>query len=95
MKKSLFKILAVIIVFVMLSGFYINSSSFIEKQNWKYATGTHIGDWLSKNSFKIDNSVIETHQGAAKIIFSYGKELIIQDINTKDKGFYINKNSIQ
>ncbi len=91
MKKWIFKIFGIIIGIVLILGFYSNSSSFIEKQDWKYAGGTHLGDWLAKNSFEINNRIIETNQGKAKVIFCYGKKLIIENLETKEKGFYINK----
>lgn len=75
----------------MVLGFCSNSSSFIEKQDWKYAEGIHIGDYLTKNSFEINNRIIETNQGKAKVIFCDGKELIIEKIKTKERGVYINK----
>tara|TARA_R110001606_G_scaffold60528_1_gene142588 strand:+ start:214 stop:495 length:282 start_codon:yes stop_codon:yes gene_type:complete len=92
MKKRIFKILSLIIATVaVVLGLYLNSSSFIEKQDWKYTEGNHIGDWLAKNSFEIDNGIIQTNQGKAKVIFCYGKELIIENLETKEKGFYTNK----
>ncbi|WP_204347089.1 hypothetical protein [Psychroserpens algicola] len=91
MKKWIFKILSVIIGIVFVLGFYSNSSAYIEKQDWKYTEGNHIGDWLSKNSFKVNSGIIETNQGKAKVIFCYGKELIIENLETKEKGFYVNK----
>ena len=91
MKKWIFKILGFVIGIVLILGFYSNSSLFIEKQDWKYAEGNHIGDWLSKNSFQIKDGIIETSQGKAKIVFCYGKELIIENLKTKERGFYINK----
>lgn len=87
-----FKISSLIIGIVLILGFYSNSSLFIEKQDWKYSEGTHIEDWLENNSFKMDNRIIATNQGKAKVIFCYGKELIIENIETKEEGFYINKN---
>ena len=91
MKKRIFKILSVIIGLVLIFAFYSNSSSFIEKQDWKYAEGAHIGDWLAKNSFEINNGIIETNQGKAKVVFCCGKKLIIKNLETKEKGFYVNK----
>jgi hypothetical protein len=91
MKKRNLKMLGLLIGLVLVLGFYINSSSFMEKQDWKYAEGTHIGDWLAKNSFEINNRIIETNQGKAKVIFCYGKTLIIENLETKEKGFYTNK----
>jgi hypothetical protein len=92
MRKRILKILGLIIgTATVVSGLYLNSSSFIEKQDWKWTEGNHIGDWLAKNSFKINNSIIETNQGKAKVIFCYGKELIIENLETKEKGFYTNK----
>ncbi|WP_340156342.1 hypothetical protein [uncultured Winogradskyella sp.] len=91
MKKLIFKILSIIIGLIIILTIYINSDTFIEKQEWKHAEGTHIGDWLGKNTFKINDGIIQTNSGKAKIVFSFGIELIIENIDTKEKGFYINK----
>ncbi|CAM3999123.1 MULTISPECIES: hypothetical protein [Flavobacterium] len=90
-KKLILKIVSPIIGLAIVGCIYLNSESFIENQDWKYAEGTHIGDWLAKNAFKVSDRIIETNQGKAKIIFCYGKKLIIENLATKEKGFYINK----
>ncbi|WP_203256292.1 hypothetical protein [Hyunsoonleella ulvae] len=71
---------------------YLNTRFFIEKQTWKYGEGTHIGDWLSENNFRIENGHISSYRGKAKIVFSNGKYLIIRDVKAKGKGIYVNKN---
>jgi hypothetical protein len=91
MKKRIFKILGFTIGLFIIVALYINSSFFIERQEWKYANGTHIGDWLGKNSFQINSGVIHTNKGKAKIVFSFGTKLIIENIETKERGYYINK----
>ncbi|MWW26839.1 hypothetical protein [Algibacter lectus] len=70
---------------------YINSESYIENQDWKFAEGTHIGDWLGKKNFEIKDGIIYSNGGKAKIVFSLGLKLIIEDIETQQKGFYVNK----
>ena len=78
MKKLFFKISSVII--------------FIQNQNWKYVNGTNIGDWLGKDSFEIKDGIIYGNSGKAKIVFSFGQTIVIEDITTNQRGFYINKN---
>jgi len=70
----------------------VNSSYFIKNQDWKYAEGKHIGDWLGTNNFQIDDKIIETHRGKAKIIFCTGKTLYIEDVFTSQRGQYVIKN---
>ena len=50
--------------------------------------------WLSpqKKTNLIDNRKINGNRGEAKIIFSFGKSLWIENPITKEKGFYTNKN---
>jgi hypothetical protein len=91
MRKRILIILILLIGSVTLFTFYVNSSSYIKNQDWKYSEGTHIGDWLDENNIEINNRIIKSHQGRAKIVFSFGINLVIEDIETKKKGFYVNK----
>jgi len=91
MKKRVFKILIVIIGLFIIGITYINSSFFIENQEWKYAEGTHIGDWLNKTNTEVNDRIIYSYRGKAKIVFSTGSSLIIENIETKERGLYINK----
>ena len=91
MKKRIFKILIVIIGAIITVVFYTNSSFYIKNQEWKYAEGTHIGDWLGKNNFEIKDGIIYSNRGKAKIVFSLGRNLIIENIDTQERGFYVNK----
>ncbi len=91
MKKWIFRIISLIIGLLIILTIYINSESYIENQNWKFAEGTHIGDWLGKKKFEIKDGIIYSNGGKAKIVFSLGLKLIIEDIETQQKGFYVNK----
>lgn len=91
MKYRILKIAGVLIALTLFLGFYLNSTFFIERQSWKYAEGTYVGDWLAKNAFDINNGIIETAQGKAKVVFCYGRELLLEDLETGEKGHYINK----
>ncbi|WP_435261847.1 hypothetical protein [Tenacibaculum sp. nBUS_03] len=90
--EKVFKILIVLIGVVVIYGFYINSDNYIKNQDWKYGEGTHIGDWLGENSFEIESGIIKTNRGTARIVFSYGIKLIIENVETKERGLYFNKN---
>ncbi|CAL2103655.1 hypothetical protein [Tenacibaculum sp. 190130A14a] len=85
------KILFAIIGIIFAYGFYVNSAYYIKNQDWKYGEGTSIGDWLGQNSFEIENSTIKTNRETVRIIFSYGRKLIIENIETKERGLYFNK----
>ncbi|WP_418602325.1 hypothetical protein [Hwangdonia sp.] len=91
MRKRVIKILIVVIGLFTIGFIYINSSFFIEKQEWKYAEGTHIGDWLNKSNMEINDRIIYSFQRKAKIVFSTGSSLVIENIETKERGIYINK----
>lgn len=91
MKKRIFKIFCIIIGLAIILLIYINSPFFIESQEWKYSEGTHIGDWLEKNTFEVNKGIIHTNGSKARIIFSFGHSLIIQNIDTNERGIYINK----
>jgi hypothetical protein len=91
MKKRVFKTLLIIGALVVIPIIWINSSSFIENQEWKYSEGAHIGDWLSKSNIEIKDRMIYSYQGKAKIVFSFGSDLIIRDLKTNKTGFYTNK----
>lgn len=84
--------MGLVIGIIILIFTFTNSSFYIEKQNWKYEKGAHIGDWLEKSSFKIDNGIIKTNTGEAKVIFCYAKGLVVENLKTNEKGFYVNKN---
>jgi len=92
MKRKVIKFLIILFGIIFILGFYFNTSYFIENQNWKYSSGYHIGDWFSKKSFQIDNRKINGYRGEARIIFSFGKSLWIENPITKENGFYTNKN---
>ena len=91
MKKRIFIILSLIIAFVIIFTINLNSESHIENQKWKYSEGTHIGDWLDKNNFEIRDGIIYSNNEKAKIVFSIGRTLIIKNLETNEKGFYVNK----
>jgi len=92
MKNRVFKIfIASLLLFTGLT-LYTNSSYYIQNQDWKYSNGTHIGDWLGKKDFKIKDRVIYSNNEDAKIVFSFGKGLIIKNTKTGERGFYVNKN---
>lgn len=67
----------------VIAFFYLNSSYYIEKQFWKYNYGKHIGDVI-KNQKQIEDF-------ECKIVFCFGKKIIIEDLKTGEKGYYENK----
>lgn len=75
-----------------MGGIYFNSSFFIKNQQWKYKDGYHIGDWVKFSNESIDGRTIyKNNKPHIKILFCYGKTLIIKDIATGEKGYYSNK----
>lgn len=90
-KKVFFKALLSVAFFGIVSITYFNTSHYISNQDWKFADGFSIGDWLSKNTFEINERVIHSTSGKAKIIFCFGSLLIVNEIETKEMGYYSNK----
>lgn len=91
MKKRVFKINLALIVIIITSILYLNSSYYIENQKWKYSDGTHIGDWFDKGNLKMEDGLVYGNDGKAKVVFCYGFRLIIKDIETGEEGIYVNK----
>ena len=91
MKKRVFKISSIISGILILATLYVNSTYYIENQDWKYSDGNYIGDWLAKGNLKIEDRIIYAHKGKAKIVFCFMGRLIIENIETGEKGTYINK----
>jgi hypothetical protein len=91
MKKHVLKIITIIAGILILATLYINSSYYIKSQNWKYSDGNYIGDWLAKNSLKIEDRIIYAHKGKAKIVFCFMGRLTIENFETGERGTYINK----
>lgn len=90
-KKVFFKALLSVAFFGIVSITYFNTSHYISNQDWKFADGFFIGDWLSKNTFEINERVIHSTSGKGKIIFCFGSLLIVNEIETKEMGYYSNK----
>ena len=91
MKKQIVIFVFLIIMIFSVVGIYFNSSGYIRNQDWKYAEGSHIGDWLNKSNFSSADGLIYANRGTAKVILCLGKTLIIENTKTKKRGFYKNK----
>ena len=91
MRKRIFKISLALIGIIIFSILYLNSSYYIENQNWKYSSGTHIGDWFDESNLKVENGIVYGSSGKAKVVFCYGFRLVIKDIETGEEGIYVNK----
>lgn len=91
MKKTSFKIIVALVSFLCMYLLYVNSTNYIKNQNWKYADGEHIGDWLEKDSIIIENKHIISNNGKLKIVFCFGYKLIVENPITGLKGTYVNK----
>lgn len=83
MQKKYFKIISIVTSIFVIVLSYFNSSYYIEKQFWKYNGGKHIGDIIT-NGKQIDSP-------KCKIVFCFGKKLIIKDLKTGENGYYENK----
>jgi len=91
MKKLNLKIILSLIGLLIFLTIYVNSSYFIENQDWKYSEGYNIGDGLQKDDIQLQNRVIYGNSGKAKVVFCFGIQLILENIETGEKGYYVNK----
>ena len=92
MKKMFIKITVLVIGSLAILLIYFNSNFFICKQQWKYNDGYSIGDWLSLTDETIsDGSIIKNDKVNVKVLFCFGKTLIIKESKSGEKGYYSNK----
>ena len=95
-KKIIFRILVVTVSLFFICGLYLNSNYFIKTQEWKHRDGGSVGDWVEfdNNFYSINKRTIYKKEIAVgKVVFCLGKMLIIREISTGEKGYYINKTS--
>lgn len=91
MKKKFPIILLILLGIVAITLLRFNSIHYIQNQDWKYADGTYIGDWLNHNNIEINDKIIKGNNGEAKIVFCFGYKLIIKNIENGETGYYVNK----
>jgi hypothetical protein len=93
-KKVIFRILIAAISVFFLVVLFLNSNYFISKQEWKYRDGGSVGDWIEFDNTYYSlkgKTIYKKNTPAGKVVFCLGKMLIIKEISTGEKGFYINK----
>jgi hypothetical protein len=97
-RKITLRILVTIIIIFLVGCFYLNTNLFIRGQEWKYRDGGSVGDWI-KFDDKIygvrGRTVYKNNIAMGKVIFCLGKMLIIKEIATGEKGYYINKTTFK
>ena len=82
MKKIFLRTIGAVALILLIVAIYFNTNYYIKNQRWKYKDGKHIGDWVT-----LDRS----HNKITKVVFCYGKSIIIEDVKTGEKGYYENK----
>lgn len=90
--------LIVVLSFYLIWVFYLNTNYFIRGQEWKHRDGGSVGDWIEFDDtlYSIRGRTIYKNKVATgKVIFCLGKMLIIKEIATQEKGYYINKTSFK
>ena len=83
-----------IITLIIIGIVYLNTNHFIRKQEWKHRDGGSIGDWIEFDNtvYSVRGSTIyKNNIAAGKIVFCFGKMLIVKEIKNGEKGYYINK----
>ena len=91
MRKTTLIILLTIFSLLVAIVLYTNSPIYIESQEWKYVEGTNIGDWLGNGNIQIKDGLIHSSGLKARVIFTIGPDLIIEDVKTNERGIYVNK----
>lgn len=97
-KPRIYKVLIVTLSLLLILCFYINTNHFITGQEWKHRNGVSIGDWIEfdKTLYSLKGRTIYKNRTATgKIVFCFGKMLIIKEIETGEKGYYINKTNFK
>ena len=77
---------------------YLNTNYFISKQEWKHRDGGSIGDWIEFDDTLYSvkaRTIYKNNVAIGKVVFCLGKMLIIKEIATGEKGYYINKTSFK
>ena len=95
-RQIIFRILITALSIFFIVVFYLNSNYFIRKQEWKHRDGASVGDWIEFDDtyYSIKGKTIYKKSIAAgEVVFCFGKMLIIKEISTGEKGYYINKTS--
>jgi hypothetical protein len=93
MKKK-YKILIIISAVLLIFIIYANTNRYIKNHQWKHRNGATIGDWIEFDNvyFGIDGRVIyKKNIPKGKVVFCFGKLLIIREISSGEIGYYISK----
>jgi len=90
-KKPFSIILIILFGITVIFLLKFNSKNYIQNQEWKYADGTYIGDWLNHSNIEINNRIIKANNGEAKIIFCFGNKLVVKNYENGQNGYYVNK----
>lgn len=90
--------LIVIVSLVLIGCFYLNTNYFIRGQEWKHRDGGSVGDWIEFDDTLYavrGRTIYKNNVATGKVVFCLGKMLIIKEIATGEKGYYINKTSFK
>ena len=86
--------LIAIITLILIGVVYLNTNHFIRKQEWKHRDGGSIGDWIEFGNTVYSvrgRTIYKNDIAAGKIVFCFGKMLIVKEMKNGEKGYYINK----
>jgi len=90
------KLFIAILIVIAACAVLLNTNFFIKTQEWKYRDGGSVGDWIEFDNVLYSlkgRTIYKKEIAAGKIIFCLGKMLIVKEIATGEKGYYINKTS--
>lgn len=93
-RKNRYRILLIVAGILLTGCLYLNTNYFIANQQWKHRDGESIGDWIEFDNtlYKVSGRTIyKNNIAAGKIVFCFGKMLIVKNITTGQTGNYTNK----
>lgn len=81
--KRVLYFVGVILLFIISYFYFVNRTSYINSQTWRYSEGAHFGDVLYP-----DNAIRKKDNTNWKLILCYGETLLVKNIDTKGIGYY-------
>lgn len=94
MIKKISKLIIIIFAIIAIGCAYLNTNFYITKQEWKHRDGASVGDWIEFDNVFYSlkgRTIYKKDSVSGKIVFCFGKMLIVKEKTTGKKGYYINK----
>jgi hypothetical protein len=88
------KIVLIIFLIVVIFFVYVNLNLYIKNQDWKYSSGSHIGDFVifDKSHYDIKGrKIYKEGKIIGKVFVCLWQVLIIKDTESSNFGYYSKK----